>query len=300
MKLYKILQILKHRFNLVLLYVKYFIIEVFDRNIIYVQYSVQSKTLNLQNRNFGDDINLLIVEFLSGRKVVPYRFSILAKLLNKQKFMCVGSVITMFDLTNTVIWGTGVLSSEFHIHGYPNKVCAVRGPLTQKYLIEKGIACPDIYGDPALLLPTIYSPIVEKKYKIGIIAHYLDHKNISLNRILKQYSKDVLFIDVTNYGNWRIYIENILSCDLIISSSLHGLIVADAYGVPNVWCEFDFKMDDNGFKFQDYFLSVRKKIKGPVVIDESYALDNLLNLKDLYQSPIINTVKLLDSCPFKK
>lgn len=300
MHLSRVLSAIKHRIFFVLLHIKYFIVEVFYKNTIYVQYSVYSKTLNLQNRNFGDDINLFIVEYLSGKKVIPYRFSILAKLFNRPKFMCIGSVITMFDLNNTTIWGSGVLSSKFMLKNQPVKVCAVRGPLSQKYLIEKGIDCPDVYGDPALLLPTIYNPSVSKKYKIGIVAHYLDHRNKALSLILSQYPDEILFINVANYGSWKKYIKDILSCEMVISSSLHGLIVADAYKVPNIWSEFDFKMDDNGFKFQDYFLSVGKQIKGPIVIDESYSLERLLELKLAYQQPNIELANLINNCPFRK
>ena len=58
----------------------------------------------------------------------------------------------------------------------PQKVLAVRGPLSRNYLLENGVDCPDVYGDPALLFPKYYKPHIYKKYKLGIIAENLGIK----------------------------------------------------------------------------------------------------------------------------
>lgn len=255
-----ILSAIEHRIIHVCLFVKYFFVELFSKSI-YVCYQAQPYHLNLMNRNFGDDINMIVVSYLSKKSVVPYNYSIIAQLFKRKKYMVIGSVITMNDLSNTIIWGAGVLSSKFSLCKSPVKVCAVRGPLTKDYLSKRDIYCPEVYGDPALLLPDIYNPSPAKKYKIGIIAHYLDHSSEVLRNILKKYPDEIIFLDVTNYGTWHNFIDTIKSCKCVLSSSLHGLIVSDAYNVPNRWIEFDFKMDDNGFKFRDYFSSVNRKFQ---------------------------------------
>lgn len=289
----------KHRIIHVFLFVKYFFVEIFTETI-YVCYQAQPYHLNLMNRNFGDDINMVVVNFLSKKHVVPYNYSIIARLFHKKKYMVIGSVITMNDLSNTIIWGAGVLSSRFSLCNCPISVHAVRGPLTRDFLIKRDIQCPDVYGDPALLLPEIYNPNLAKKYKIGIIAHYLDHRSIVLKKIRENNPKDILFIDVTNYGTWQNFVDSIKSCNCILSSSLHGLIVSDAYNVPNRWIEFDFPMDDSGFKFRDYFSSVNRKMEKAYILREDMEIEELIRLCEKYQRINFDKERLLSSCPFLK
>jgi len=293
----KILGAIHHRINVILLKML-FLIKEFNKNKVYIQYSVYGKNLTLDNRNFGDDINKILIEKLFKVTVIPYKFSLLANCLKKDKYMCIGSVITMFDLSNTIIWGTGVLSSQHKIISHPKRVCAVRGPLTRQYLIDKGIDCPEVYGDPALLLPYIYLPVMDKKFRVGIIAHYLDHNAPALKIFLNRYSSETLFIDVVNYGNWRDFINKILSCKFILSSSLHGLIISDAYGIPNYWCQINFKMDDDGFKFRDYFLSVNKKVYTPFQIKPSTSIEEIEELKAYWKPIEIDLNKLIENSPF--
>ncbi|WP_052307650.1 polysaccharide pyruvyl transferase family protein [Belliella baltica] len=106
----------------------------------------------------------------------------------------------------------------------------------------------------------------------------------------------ILIIDVQQKNPLNV-IDDILSCDKIISSSLHGLIVADAYRVPSIWIEFSDKIVGNGFKFFDYFLSVNRKDNAPVKINSTTQLDDIL--KNFYDYEIeIDLEKLRKSCPF--
>lgn len=63
---------------------------------------------------------------------------------------------------NTEVWGAGIISENSLLKEKPSKVYAVRGPLTRQRLIKEGIDCPEIYGDPALLIPYYYRPKVTK------------------------------------------------------------------------------------------------------------------------------------------
>ena len=181
----------------------------------------------------------------------------------------------------------------------PKKILAVRGPLTRNFLLKNGVDCPPIYGDPALLLPLFYKPYIVKKYKLGVVPHISDQDNCFLQSLMKEHP-DVLVVDMKNYTHWQDVVNQICSCDFIISSSLHGLIISDAYAIPNVWVEFSNKIIGNRFKFRDYFASVGRTDTLPYEIKKAIELEEIRK-KILSWKPIqfdLNT--LWDACPFKK
>ena len=48
-------------------------------------------------------------------------------------------------------------------------------------------------------------------------------------------------------------IRQIAECRFILSSSLHGLIIADSMGIPNLHVEFGDRLLGDGYKFDDYY-----------------------------------------------
>jgi pyruvyltransferase len=160
-------------------------------------------------------------------------------------------------------------------------------------LISMGVPCPEVYGDPVLLYPIFYNPLVEKKYILGVIPHFIDNNSDSLKIFTNH--PEVLVIDILDDVN--VVIENILSCSLIASSSLHGLIASDAYGIPSVWIELSSNIFGGRFKYYDYFLSVKRYDENPVIINENTTVQDILNAKREYKIDI-DLVKLLEVCPF--
>jgi len=241
------------------------------------------------NHNFGDILNPLFINKVSGKKVIWINPS----LYRYRNYIVIGSIL---DRVNkySIVWGAGFISEESSCLEKPNKVCAVRGPLTRKKLIASGIDCPEVYGDPALLLPKIYQPRSEKKYKLGIIAHYIDMDNEWLGHI---HDSDILILNIQSESPYD-FIEEVCSCERVASSSLHGLIVADAYGIPSLWLEFSDKVVGKGFKFLDYFMSVKRLDTAPFVITDETTIDTLLSSFTSYKINI-DLDKLLTACPFK-
>lgn len=157
---------------------------------------------------------------------------------------------------NTEVWGAGIISENSLLKEKPSKVYAVRGPLTRQRLIKEGIDCPEIYGDPALLIPYYYRPKVTKKYQYGFVSHVsnIDElKEMQIDGVYLYNYPSILVIDLNNYRHWHDIIDQICSCQAILSSSLHGLIIAEAYHIPNVWIEFGNPLIGGHFKFHDFF-----------------------------------------------
>ena len=92
-------------------------------------------------------------------------------------------------------------------------------------------------------------------------------------------------------------VDEIISCEKIISSSLHGLIVADAYGIPAIWTKFSEKVLGDGFKFRDYFASVGRNDKSPLEINETTSVEMILNSFYTYKIEF-DSEKLIRNCPF--
>src|SRR5690606_38482184 len=96
-----------------------------------------------------------------------------------------------------------------------------------------------------------------------------------------QNEKEVLLIDLMT-NDIEATTDLFLSCERIVSSSLHGLIVAHAYGIPAVWVQFSDKLFGDGIKFQDYFESVKLPYYQPEVSEQLPSIDELHKRLDTY------------------
>lgn len=219
--------------------------------------------------NFGDALTPYLIKNLSGKRVVyscwhrPY-FKVEAKrflnsiihfkqydlrrlcwpIKDKPVVLGVGSILWL-SLPNYQIWGSGFLRAKDHFKG--GKIYAVRGKYSAQKLVGMGYPECKIYGDPALLLPLIYKPN-KKKEGVGIVPHYAEYEDFKNNY------PGYKIINLNTY-NIENTIDKICSCDYILSTSLHGIIVAHAYGIPALWIKKKQLATDD-FKYKDYFSSV--------------------------------------------
>ena len=105
-----------------------------------------------------------------------------------------------------------------------------------------------------------------------------------------------MIINPKQFSQWHSFIDSICSCEAIISSSLHGIIIADAYETPNVWISLDENHPDDNFKFKDYYLSVNKDISQPLNFDTITPQQIQIHIQH-WQKPDIDLDKLLSVCP---
>lgn len=125
-----------------------------------------------------------------------------------------------------------------------------------------------------------------------------NHEYKNLYQILVK-EGTVRLISLTKYKNWRSVVDEIVECEYILSSSLHGLIISDAYRVPNLWIEFSHPVGGNRFKYHDYFSSVNRTEKEPLVVHTSCDLNIIYEMFEEYKPIKIDLRPLLESSPFK-
>lgn len=245
-----------------------------------------------QSPNYGDLLSPWLLGLITG---LPVRFAD----RRESHVVMIGSIVSAAR-SSSMVWGTGSYGTERRGVFNPDATYhAVRGPLTRSRLLNVGIDCPRIYGDPALLLPFFYQPDVEKKYDVGVVVRHTEDKWRRASappgvRIIDLRTRDV-------EGTTRA----ILECRSIVSSSLHGLIVADAYGIPNAWLDSDSggggsRPFGGEFKFYDYFASVNK-LRHAQSLDLTEGCpdaDTLMSQLHFDDTPIdFDPIPLLDRCP---
>lgn len=257
----------------------------------------------VRHENWGDDINYYFLREIVMRPLVLFNRTSLAIRLKLRNFLIIGSTIDMLCCAHTEVWGSGIIDGCKPLRVKPRKVYAVRGPLTREKLLAEGVECPEIYGDPALLIPFYYRPDKQKCYKYGIISHVSNQArvtNLHLNGKRICECADVQIINLGQYAHWHDIIDQVCECEAILSSSLHGLIIAEAYHVPNVWIEFGKPLIGGHFKFHDFFMSIHRDREKPVAIHGMEIPMDAIN-KEITRwiQGSIDVHSLLSACPFK-
>lgn len=238
-------------------------------------------------RNFGDLLGPWLVQRMSDRDIkwVPR---------HEPHYITIGSILGHVR-PSSVAWGVGSFGSEGEKKVTTgNRYLATRGPLTRARLEMYKQSSPRIYGDPALLVPEYHPAVSRQDSKVGLILRWSE-------RVRKRnFDVDgVRLIDLET-DSIEDTLDAITSCEMIVSTSLHGLILADAYGIPNAWL-----IADTGYgkehKFWDYLLSVGKE-RGPVEVDiteKGMTASSFMNRFTFDDREIkIDLEALIDSNPF--
>ena len=225
------------------------------------------KIRHTDRKNIGDSINPYIIEEVFG---VPFenagcydcdmtgigsglsRFFFAPRSLGGIKELIRGRL----NPKPLVIWSAGFITTptgkEKSLRWCVD-VVSVRGEFSRKWLetlLGRSITCTT--GDAGLLANEVLHEEVKKEYAVGIIPHDRD-RNDPLVAELRNALPDCTVIDVT--GEVIPTLRQIASCRTIISSSLHGLIISDSFGIPNMHIKISDRLVGDGFKFQDYYSS---------------------------------------------
>lgn len=231
-------------------------------NIIlnYPEHKIQKNKVNLHyyhaewhdgiESNLGDYLSEVIVQWMCDKERLQYD-----KFIKKTSHLyALGSILQM-GYQNATIWGTGFafelsrIRTILHKHKKLDIRC-VRGPRTRDTLRRIGFDCPKTYGDPAVLMPLIYEPKEYHHKEYLIIPHFSEEESARRKygdeHILSMGTKDYMGV-----------IDCICASDKVISSSLHGIILAEAYGIPAVF--YQDRGERFNYKYMDYYESTGRK-----------------------------------------
>lgn len=242
--------------------------------------------------NFGDDLSPTLLEYVIAKEVVWAPISscdivgvgsILGKACKRiQIAKYTTRKILQRKKKKTIVWGSGFIKERRPVTSTHLDVRLVRGPKTSSLIKRSNIP----FGDPGLLAADIVPKSIEKKYSLGIIPHFVDAKSSMVSH-LQNSIKHSTIISVEE--DPKTVLRKISECDFILSSSLHGLIVADSYGIPNLRLRLSDNIIGGDFKFLDYARSIDRPNVMPInlqKITNGIQLDVLFENDQTYQDNI--------------
>lgn len=235
-----------------------------------------------EKTNVGDSLSPVIVQWICEQKGIDPT----APVKGTRHLFALGSVLGM-GKCDAVIWGSGIhcMAAAETVAGQRNwrryDIRAVRGPVTALLLRMAGYRCPQIYGDPGILMPLIYQPQTSEQHPVTLIRHY-----ISLGNEVE--GIHCLNPDTQDY---KAFLTDLCASEKIISSSLHGIILAEAYGIPAVWLIEG--VEDQRMKYLDWYYSTgRYNVRFAENIEQALTIEPMA-LPDLSKMQ----KALLDSFP---
>ncbi len=247
--------------------------------------------------NMGDNLNKAIIEKCFGYEVVRSSYV-------NSTVSGIGSCLGELTYTDSIkknikkffsslvyrkiyVWGTGFIEYEKKPEKFFKKntiICAVRGNLTRQRvekMLNKKLEVP--MADPGILASYLLDELPEKKYDVGIIAHFREKDNKVFKELVNKFSNSI-FIDVQD--DPINVTKKIAQCKNILSSSLHGLIISDSLHIPNKHIVVTNNLLGDGYKFDDYysgygltheFIDLNKeKIDDIGIIKKEYKITNEL------------------------
>lgn len=208
-------------------------------------------------QNLGDYLAIPIYEYMLAK----FGLDKDKRTTGTKHLYTIGSIL-LIGHQDATIWGSGILMREpegmiWGRNRYRKlDVRCVRGELTKKRLEENGYDVSRCkLGDPGVLMPLVYKPSVEQSRDFGVMVHMSKLNDEEHKAEYEEYKDNLIDILTDDYKKT---IDEICSCKLIISSTLHGIILAESYGIPAILLR-RYQFDD--FKYRDYYSATGRKLE---------------------------------------
>ncbi len=190
------------------------------------------------------------------------------------RILCIGSISHLIN-ENDILCGIGAKTKQIPLYSINPPICwGFRGPITYEIFKKAGYDVNSVkfLADPGLLIKNLVKDNVVETIpgKVIFIPHYRERVLFKSN--LKSYIK-IVDVDALPYS---LALE-ILSAELVLSSSLHGIIFAHSLGKP---CKFILPQTQEPLlKYYDYFESIG--INDPKPLKVIYDFNPLTPIMDI-------------------
>lgn len=189
--------------------------------------------------NFGDHLSRIVVAAVLGMR----QRTLDDEVAQASRLLAIGSILH-FASDGDVVWGSGVNgkvpASSFSAQRLD--VRSVRGPRTEEFLRRRGHGVPHVFGDPALLVSHLFGD----RFRPSGTRPYVFVPNFHDLALVRDEPHVV-----SPLAGWNVVVEKILEARLVLASSLHGLIVAESFGIPARYVRLS--EIENLFKYEDYY-----------------------------------------------
>lgn len=188
--------------------------------------------------NFGDDLTPWL---LPDYGVAPVH-----RVAGRARLAGVGSILEFLpEDWDGAIWGSGLMCGR--PHPLPRAhVLAVRGHLTREL-----VGAPDnvALGDPGILVGRRL-PRPRVRWDVALVPHGHHRRHAAFMALARSAGYRVHVVNVHQPAA-RV-VREIAEADAVVTTSLHGLVTADAYGIPATWTMLEPPLSGGPFKFHDY------------------------------------------------
>jgi len=299
-----------------------------DRHTLFVPLTWVASTPDHPFANLGDALSPIIVSALSGLPIVHRAFDSPDK-----KLACVGTIGHALKNGEVYLWGTGVdkekhpidrnltyyqrpPDTQFQVH-------ALRGPLSAQTFRQQGIEVPAVYGDPVWFLPSLIQPALEKRYELGVIVHLSELEFLSKTakvredliryRVPESIASEVRIINTLTEPTFEALearVKEITACKRIVSTSLHGLVIAEAYQIPcayfqvlgmgGAFVQLQDRQAKIDHRFRDFYsgLGLEQLFVYGQELEQETSWEHVIDALDQYWSPLEWSAEaFLDSFP---
>jgi hypothetical protein len=211
--------------------------------------------------NFGDDLTPWLLPH--------YGFVPVHRAPKEAQLAGVGSIIEFLpDSYDGAVWGSGLIDAR--PRALPAATfLAARGHHTRELV---GGSDAIAVGDPGILVERhVKRPKV--RWKLGVVPHGHHRSHEGIASFVSRGADQLHVVNVHQRAHTAV--REIASCAVVLTTSLHGLVTADSFGIPAVWTLLEPPLEGGDFKFRDYESVVTPGQTRFIAFDDAMTIDQI-------------------------